>query len=137
MVLAHTPKRDASKPIVLNDLSGSKALMNFVDSCFAIGASIQETGLRYIKQIKQRNTEEKYTTNNVIICKIEKESNFLEFVFMSYENELDHLKPRNNEDQFNQILELKKQGIPNTQIALNLGISEGTVRNWIKKSENQ
>ncbi len=136
LVLAHTPKRDASKVLTKNDLSGSKMLMNFCDSCFAIGESAQETGLRYIKQIKQRNTELIYDTQNVIVCKIEKESNFLEFVFMGYENELDHLKPRNNEDQLNEILNLKKQGLPNTQIASTLGISEGTVRNKIKKSEN-
>lgn len=136
LVLAHTPKRDASKPLTKNDLSGSKMLMNFCDSCFAIGESAQGTGLRYIKQIKQRNTEVIYDTNNVIVCKIEKESNFLEFVFIGFENELDHLKPRNNEDQLNQILDLKKQGLPNTQIASTLSISEGTVRNKIRKSEN-
>ncbi len=136
LVLAHTPKRDASKVLTKNDLSGSKMLMNFCDSCFAIGESAQETGLRYIKQIKQRNTELIYDTQNIIVCKIEKDTNFLEFVFTGYENELDHLKPRNNEEQINEILELKKQGLPNTQIAEKLGISEGTVRNKIKKSEN-
>lgn len=136
LVLAHTPKRDASKPLTKNDLSGSKMLMNFYDSSFVIGESAQETGLRYIKQIKQRNTEMIYDTQNVIVCKIEKETNFLRFVFIAFENELDHLKLRNNEDQLNQILDLKKQGLPNTQIALTLGISEGTVRNKLKKSEN-
>lgn len=136
LVLAHTPKRDASKPLTKNDLSGSKMLMNFCDSSFAIGESAQGIGLRYIKQIKQRNTEMIYDTQNVIVCKIEKKSNFLEFAFVGYENEIDHLKPRNNDDQMNEILDLKKQGIPNTQIASTLGISEGTVRNWIKKSEN-
>lgn len=133
LVLAHTPKRDASKPLTKNDLSGSKMLMNFCDSCFAIGESAQETGLRYIKQIKQRNTEMIYDTNNVIVCKIEKETNFLKFVFIGYENELDHLKARNNEDRLNEILELKKQKMPNTQIAERLGICEGTVRNELKK----
>lgn len=137
LVLAHTPKRDASKPLTKNDLSGSKMLMNFCDSCFAIGESAQETGLRYIKQIKQRNTELIYDTQNVIVCKIEKETNFLEFVFIGRENELDHLKPRNNEDQLNEILDLKKQGLANTKIASTLGISEGTVRLKIIKSKNQ
>lgn len=136
LVLAHTPKRDASKPLTKNDLSGSKMLMNFCDSCFAIGESAQETGLRYIKQIKQRNTELIYDTQNIIVCKIEKDTNFLAFVFKGYENELNHLKPRNNEEKLSEILELKKQGLPNTQIAEKLGISEGTVRNKIKKSEN-
>ncbi len=136
LVLAHTPKRDASKPLTKNDLSGSKMLMNFCDSCFAIGESAQETGLRYIKQIKQRNTELLYDTQNIIVCKIVKETNFLEFAFVGFENEMDHLKPRNNEEQLNDILALKKQGLPNTQIAEKLGISEGTVRNKIKKAEN-
>ncbi|MFT5252610.1 MAG: RecA-family ATPase [Flavobacteriales bacterium] len=136
LVLAHTPKRDASKPLTKNDLSGSKMLMNFCDSCFAIGESAQETGLRYIKQIKQRNTELIYDTQNIIVCKIEKESNFLAFVFRGHENELDHLKPRNNEDQLNEVLDLKKQGLANTTIAAKLDISEGTVRNRIKRSEN-
>lgn len=135
LVLAHTPKRDASKPLTKNDLSGSKMLMNFCDSCFAIGESAQETGLRYIKQIKQRNTELLYDTQNIIVCKIEKETNFLEFAFIGFENEMDHLKPRNNEEQLNEILMFKKQGLRNTDIAKQLGISEGTVRNKIKKSE--
>lgn len=136
LVLAHTPKRDASRPLTKNDLSGSKMLMNFCDSCFAIGESAQQTGLRYIKQIKQRNTELLYDTQNIIVCQIKKESNFLEFAFVDFENEMDHLKAKNNEDQLGIILNLKKQGITNTKIAEQLGITEGTVRNKIKKSEN-
>lgn len=135
LVLAHTPKRDGSKPLTKNDLSGSKMLINFCDSCFAIGESAQESGIRYIKQIKQRNTELIYDAQNVIVCKIEKETNFLEFVFVEHANEIAHLKPRNNEEQLSEILELKKQNIPNTQIAEKLGISEGTVRNKLKKTK--
>ena len=37
LALAHTPKRDQSKPLTLNDLQGSKMLMNFSDSSFCIG----------------------------------------------------------------------------------------------------
>ena len=39
--LAHTPKRDMSKPLSPNDLQGSKMLMNFCDSSFAIGKSFR------------------------------------------------------------------------------------------------
>jgi RecA-family ATPase len=78
LVLAHTPKRDDSKPITKNDLAGSKMLMNFCDSCFAIGSSSQEASFRYIKQIKQRNTEHLYHSKNVIVCSLNKETNFLE-----------------------------------------------------------
>jgi RecA-family ATPase len=51
LVLAHTPKRDLSKPITRNDLQGSKMLINFCDSSFAIGESFTDKHLRYIKQI--------------------------------------------------------------------------------------
>lgn len=136
LVLAHTPKRDSSKPLSKNDLSGSKMLINFCDSCFAIGESVQRNGLRYIKQIKQRNTELIYDTENVIICTIEKQFNFLKFVFDSYDNEIEHLKPRNNSEQISEIIKLKNQGLSNVQIGTQLGISEGTVRNKIKKVDN-
>ena len=52
LALAHTPKRDMSKPLTRNDLSGSKMLMNFCDSSFCIGESSTDKGLRYLKQIK-------------------------------------------------------------------------------------
>ena len=136
LVLAHTPKRDSSKPLSKNDLSGSKMLINFCDSCFAIGESIQRNGLRYIKQIKQRNTELIYDTENVIICTIEKQTNFLEFVFDSHDDEMEHLKPRNNSEQVSEIIKLKNQGLSNVEIGTQLGISEGTVRNKIKKADN-
>src|SRR5262249_44367913 len=37
LVLAHTPKRDGSRPLTVNDLQGSKVLSNFADNIFAIG----------------------------------------------------------------------------------------------------
>jgi predicted transcriptional regulator len=138
LVLAHTPKRDASKPITKNDLSGSKMLMNFCDSCFAIGESHKEKGLRYLKQIKQRNTEHIYDTQNVIICKIENLSNFLQFSFEGFDVELDHLKqflPSNSNERLNDIMELKNKGLNNVKIAEILGVSEGTIRRILKENE--
>jgi hypothetical protein len=44
-------------------------LINFCDSSFAIGEN-QETGLRYLKQIKARNTEIKFDAENVKLCRI-------------------------------------------------------------------
>lgn len=135
LVLAHTPKRDATKPISKNDLSGSKMLMNFCDSCFAIGESFQANGLRYLKQIKQRNTEQIYDTHNVIICKIENPSNFLQFIFIGFENEFEHLKQfiaKTTDDRISKVLELKQEGLPNTKIAEILQCSEGNIRHILK-----
>lgn len=135
LVLAHTPKRDATKPLSKNDLSGSKMLMNFCDSCFAIGESFQENGLRYLKQIKQRNTAQIYDTHNVVICKIENPSNFLQFNFIGFENEFEHLKQftsKTTDDRISKVLELKQEGMPNTKIAEILQCSEGTIRHILK-----
>lgn len=136
LVLAHTPKRDATKPLTKNDLSGSKMLMNFCDSSFALGESFQEKGMRYLKQIKQRNTEHIYDSNNIILCRIENNRNFLEFNFQGFDNEHDHLKAYANnttDDRLAVAIELKSQGISNVKIAEQLSVSEGTIRNWLKE----
>ncbi|SOD88532.1 AAA family ATPase [Spirosoma fluviale] len=111
MVLAHTPKRDMSKPLNGNDVSGSKMLMNFCDSAFAIGRSTLNSTIRYIKQIKERSTEKVYGDDNVCVCNIVKHSNFLEFELTGYSEEREHLrewtgKALNELDQ--QIIEIKQ-----------------------------
>jgi archaellum biogenesis ATPase FlaH len=105
LALAHTPKRDLSKPITRNDLQGSKMLINFCDSSFSIGESSNDKNTRYIKQIKARNTEIIYDTENVCICHIEKPCNFLQFEFLNFGTEREHLK---------QITESEKSEIENS-----------------------
>jgi len=92
LVLAHTPKRDMSLPITRNDLQGSKMLMNFCDSAFAVGESTLAQDLRYLKQIKQRNTGQVYGDTNVCICRIAKPGNFLMYQFEGYATEAGHLR---------------------------------------------
>lgn len=99
LCLAHTPKRDLTKPITRNDLQGSKMLINFCDSSFAIGESSQDTQLRYLKQIKERATEKKFGPENVCICEIDKPENFLKFKFLEFGNENEHLKQPTTEHQ--------------------------------------
>lgn len=141
LALAHTPKRDLSRPITQNDLGGSKMLYNFIDSCFAIGQSNTDKNLRYIKQIKARNTAMIYDTENIIVCQIDKPYNFLAFEFIDFGAEREHLKQlteKDHESKVSEALELKKQGLSNVQIAKQFGVSEGAVRKWIKKgTENE
>ena len=92
LALAHTPKRDLSKAITRNDVSGSKMLMNFCDSSFAIGESFNDKSIRYIKQIKARNTENIYDAENVCVCQIDKPCNFLQVEFLNFGTEREHLK---------------------------------------------
>ncbi len=92
LALAHTPKRDMSLPLTRNDLGGSKMLMNFCDSAFAVGESTVGKELRYLKQIKQRNTGQIYGATNVCVCKIDKPHNFLMYQFEEYATEAEHLR---------------------------------------------
>ncbi|WP_417558801.1 AAA family ATPase [Mesoflavibacter zeaxanthinifaciens] len=136
LVLAHTPKRDDSKPITKNDLAGSKMLMNFCDSSFAIGASSKDSSFRYIKQIKQRNTEHLYHTDNVVLCQLRKQLNFLSFQFLEYTTELEHLKTSgfvSIEERDSKMIQLLEQGLSNVKIGQELGISEATVRQRKRK----
>jgi archaellum biogenesis ATPase FlaH len=98
LVLAHTPKRDLSRPITNNDINGSKFLANFADSIFAIGKSAINEKLRYVKQIKSRNSEYIFGAENVAIYIIEKDFNFLSFKFQNTDDEQDHLQVRSKAD---------------------------------------
>jgi hypothetical protein len=137
LVLAHTPKIDPYKPITNNHLSGSKMLMNFCDSSFAIGVSYQEKSWRYIKQIKQRNCEELYGFDNVIVCEIEKVASFLRFSFIGFESENEQLKCSTGDEKNDRnanILDLFSKGKTKSEIGRQLKVSEGTVRNILKKN---
>lgn len=136
LILAHTPKRDASKGITKNDLSGSKMLINFCDSAFAIGESFQKNGLRYLKQIKVRNAIFEFDLNNIVLCQIKKSDSFLLFEHMGYDSEQKHLRIVSKEDKSDMIvkaIELNKQGCSNVEIAKQFNVSEGAVRGWLKK----
>lgn len=130
LVLAHTPKRDMSKPITRNDLQGSKMLINFCDSSFCIGESMQDKGVRYLKQIKARNTEIVYDQKNVVTCRIEKPDNFLRFTHTGYAEEYQHLKSSEDKDKaflVQRVKELVDDGMSYQQIADELGIGKSTV----------
>ena len=98
LALAHTPKRDGSRPLNSNDLAGSRMLMNFCDSSFAIGESSQDVGIRYLKQIKERATHKVYGFDNIVVCEVLKDSNFLGFKYKDEEPEGQHLKSPSEED---------------------------------------
>ncbi|MBT6120775.1 AAA family ATPase [bacterium] len=138
LVLAHTPKRDASRPLSQNDIAGSKMLMNFVDSAFAIGRSMKDSRLRYIKQIKIRNGEEKYGDDNIILCDIRKEESYLHFSFIDHDSEINHLKPpsrKNKSEMIEKANQLRAQGSNQREIAEKLGVALGTANKYLKKGD--
>lgn len=136
LALAHTPKRFLTQPLTQNDLQGSKMLINFCDASFAIGESAIDPNLRYIKQIKERSSEKIFHAENVAVCQLIKPTNFLQFEFVDFATERQHLKTPDDSDtdsKVEQAKELSKQGKVQREIASELGISAATVNRYLKK----
>jgi len=134
LMLAHTPKRNPANPITVNDLQGSKMLINFCDSAFAIGQSQSKPATRYLKQVKQRNARQTYGADNVCLCHIQQELNYLHFVFDGYGSEQDHLQKHDRSQQIHLASELKQGGQSIRQIGRQLGVSIGTVYNLLNQT---
>jgi RecA-family ATPase len=142
LVLAHTPKIAESTPISVNDMAGSKHLMNFVDSAFALGRSHKDGQLRYLKQIKVRACEAVFTTHNVVSLRIEKHCNFTEFRVVDYGKEYDHLKPLKeveNEIKAGNIVTLKRlhPEMSNREIARRTGTNHTNVKRVLDTLDTQ
>ena len=94
LIVAHTTKKSDTTPLNQDNLAGSKKLMNFVDSAFAIGQSMIEPDVRYIKQLKSRAGKYVHDENNVMLCRIVKKDNFPRFVECGYAVEKDLLNTK-------------------------------------------
>jgi len=135
LTLTHTPKRDASKPITKNDLSGSIMLFNFCDSSFSIGAGTSDPNVRYIKQIKERFTQKIYGDDNVIICEIVKPDNFLQFSHTGFGKEIDYLRNISESEkqvEREMIQQRHREGVSYRNIAKEFNCSVGKVQNILK-----
>jgi AAA domain len=139
LALAHTPKRDESTPITLNHLAGSKQLSNFADAIFAVSRSHQEPDLRYIKQLKARNSSLLYDGSNAIICRIKQPDNFLYFDIEGYGSEHEHLrkKQENGVELEQAIAEMKNENpsLSLREIAEQLGTNQMKVKRTLEKHE--
>jgi archaellum biogenesis ATPase FlaH len=137
LVLAHTPKRYSLQPLTQNDLQGSKMLSNFADSIFAIGKSEKDENLRYLKQLKQRNTENVYGSNNVCVFELHKLTNFLHFSFLESGYESEHIREvngKNRSEERQTAKELESQGKTQREIKEIMSISLGKVNELIKEA---
>jgi hypothetical protein len=140
LALAHTPKRDMALPITRNDLQGSKMLMNFCDSAFAIGESTQGKSTRYLKQIKQRNTGQEYGATNVCICEVSKPANFLQYEFTGYGTEADHLRKVTrtiDPEDAKEALLLRNKGMSLREIGVQMGKTFQQVDRLVKAAQQQ
>jgi hypothetical protein len=139
LILAHTPKRDATKPITRNDISGSSMIINFTDSAFAIGESSLGKDFRYIKQIKPgRFSSTVYDSEHVINCQIIKPDNFTKFEITGYGSESQNLKI--NEDvtfRDDKIMTMKNRGASTREIGEAVNLTHTQVLRIQKKYEKE
>jgi KaiC/GvpD/RAD55 family RecA-like ATPase len=136
LVLAHTPKRDMTKPVTENDLFGSVMQKNFADAMFAIGVSTTDATLRYVKQIKERSTEKIYGEDNVIVYEISKVDCFLGFTFLHCGTEADYLQELSEptkKELAEEIIRLHDLGKSLREIAKEMNVSHSKVRRIVLK----
>lgn len=141
LIIAHTTKKSDTTPLNQDNLAGSKKLMNFVDSAFAIGQSMIKPDVRYIKQLKSRAGKYTYNENNVMLCRIVKKDNFPHFVKCGYAVEKDLLCTKRsiaNPDKrglMDAAYSLYKKGYSYRQISKELGVSDKTIAKWVTQLE--
>ena len=135
IIVAHSPKRDATKPITRDDLSGSSKLMALIDNAIAVGVSAKDSQLRYIKTVKFRDDEYPYPAEKVALYRVEKQDCYTKFVYQGRADERDHLRQKNREtmlEDMQECLDLQAKGLTLKQIEAETGISKSTVHRRIK-----
>lgn len=93
LLITHTPKRQPNKIITKSDASGSINILNFADSAFTIGRSYLKPELRYLKQIKVRAGEFRYTEENVLVGYFATIDGMLQFRPVTEQSEYSHIHP--------------------------------------------
>lgn len=119
LVVGHTPKKDAFTPINITHLQGSAQISNALDGCFAI-AMCKDNERRYIIELKQRNVAYLAHAENVVVCEVRKDINFLQFHFTGFDYEsnlLNELDQKAKDLIVDSIMILKKQGKSDREIA--------------------
>lgn len=135
LVVAHTPKRNVTKPLQADDLAGSKKLLNFADSSFALGKALDGTDTIYLKQIKTREGRKLYGEDNVIMYIIEKNGSFLRFTHIGYKEESKLLQQnrRDNSHLIPLAYKMHLEGKSGRSIAKEFNVSEACIRKWLTK----
>jgi predicted ATP-dependent serine protease len=87
LLVAHTPKLKETRPLELYDIAGSANIHNFIDNAIMIGKSSQDLNIRYVKQVKFRNTSE---SDDVLLLRINN-NDWLHYDFEGYDDESKHL----------------------------------------------
>lgn len=135
LVLAHTPKIPEGRKITVNDLAGSKRLSNFFDAIFAIGQSVRDNRLKYLKQVKIRQAEKVHDEHNVQVYESIKSDDgnlHFEYRYHGEEGELLKVGDLTRDEMKQRVLAEAKSGAIKTDVARKYGISTKTIQRWLK-----
>ena len=126
MIIGHTPKQHLFQEMQLKDLQGSSAISVQLDTCISIGNSVKGDNIKYLKEVKIRDGQYFFGRDNVITVEIHKNnSNLLEMKFISFGDELEHLKSK---DEIKAVVEEEtKNGSSVRDIANSIGFSKSYV----------
>ena len=140
VIVGHSPKREPRTPMTQNDLAGSAKLMNFFDAGIAIGRSAQDNLLRYVKQVKVRTGAFQYDSDNVILYRLQQVQGYTQFVFQDYVKEADHLRPKNEfteAEDLQELIDLEAQQKTVRQMADITGFPPTTVHRKLRKAHEK
>ena len=138
IIVAHTPKRDPSKPITRDDLSGSSKLMALIDNALAVGLSAKDTQLRYVKTVKFRDDEFPYPAERVAVYRIDKEDCYTRFVYQGREDEQDHLRKKNQfteMEDMQEFIDMEARQMSLREMSEETGIARSTIHRKLKKAK--
>lgn len=138
IVIEHSRKTPDYQAISLCHLQGSMMKSNFCDSCWCLGKSVTQKNIRYVKQLKVRDSELIYDSENVLLYEISRDAGFLGFKEIGFGREEDLIRHGNNhtgDEKMHLIQKLKSEGLSNVKVAEALGCSEAAIRKWLKKAE--
>lgn len=137
LFIGHCPKRKKGTPISQDSLGGSKMLMNFCDSAFAIGDSGWGPDTKYIKHIKSRSVARE---TDVQVIEID-DKPYLHFKPICKSAEEEHIGKKDTSrssitpEQEAEILDLRDiQGLSIRDIAAELGLSKSAVGRFLKEA---
>ncbi|CAN5378139.1 hypothetical protein BH10ACI2_BH10ACI2_10040 [soil metagenome] len=128
LVLATTSRRHGSRPLAIADLRSSRHIANYADTVFAIGRSLIDDSVRFIKHLRSKGDEPLYDATYMPLFRQEwLGPNFLGSAFFGFGDETDQLYPAcaaSADDLKQTVKRLRDQGSSYGEIADQLGISK-------------
>jgi len=137
LVIGHTPKISSGLPIEITQLQGSAQMGNLIDSAFGIGMTTDKNR-RYLKQVKVRETEFRYDSENVLLIEFSQEDEWVHFdaIEQTEEYELLSFSPNTSaslEERDKEIFRLRSEGVDRDEILRIHNISKSRYYEIINK----